>query len=160
MNDTLSRWFDPGLPPSSLPKLAAAIPGPHARRLSELAYCALLASTIPRRLGGEASSAKLREDKRICRAVAHSSQTLSSLWQPDYPIGIISNNRDNAVFAAQIQWIKWWSEQQQFLNAARSSMATWAIRSEHEAEGNRFVSLLTREEQELVRIFGMPPISK
>lgn len=92
-------------------------------RLAEVREVASAAGGMARRLGPEATSADLREDKRTARRVAHYATTMYGLWGGKDGDGYGSVEEARAQ-ASVLDWGRWLDAQQATVREAQRRIAT------------------------------------
>jgi hypothetical protein len=104
----------------------------------------LMASTVPRRLGGEASSEELALDKRRCRRVSWAIRQSALQWtkRVELPSPIPEELR---IEGAQLEWETFGQEHLTLLIARVSLSATWAARSDEKVWGMKAVTKFENE---------------
>lgn len=106
---------------------AEVITGDEIGRLSSALAIVLVATSLPRRLGGDASDADLALDKRRGRRVGHAlSQSLRS-WAGKLPTLEMTN--DVRKTGAQLDWARFREEHATQVMTRLRLIATWGIRS-------------------------------
>lgn len=138
----LERWYDSGLTP---PEVASReeLERREVERLSGALAIVLMAGTIPRRLGGDATDEDLALDrKRAKRAGYALSQALKG-WtkkKPDLPLD------DKVRMAgAQLDWDRWLQEHNAALENELRCLATWAVIHNEQRWGRSAVVKLENE---------------
>jgi hypothetical protein len=109
-------------------------------RLTRLVAVAKHAQTIPRRLGGEATSEMLSADKKRCRRIQHAAEQCLEDWG-----GPVPNGADVSRDAAQVVWESWWEQQRVHLDNRLRYIATWGIAKGEERWAKSAVVWLTNE---------------
>lgn len=138
----LSRYFDSGL---KLPKIGASedLQDRQIERISRALSVVVLAGTIPRRIGGEASSEDLAMDKKRAKRAGHAlSQSLRQWRKREGKLPIDDSIRREA---AQLLWPRWSEEHMSTLRSELAIVSTWAILVEQEAWGKQAVVRLDNE---------------
>lgn len=139
----LGRWVDPDLPlPADLgiPQLEAD----EISRLTDQLTVILFASSIPRRLGGDAASGELALDKRRCRRAAWALRQALGQWTrrielPDDPA------EELRIAGATLDWDVFAEQHVGMLTERTKRAATWAALN---AERKWGISVVTRFENE------------
>lgn len=111
-------------------------------RLILLLSVATAAAAIPRRLGADASSDELADDKKRCKRIAHvARQCLVAMGHSN------AQPRSLSKEAAQVRWEVWWERQQATLLDRQKYIACWAL--VHEADSAWAKSAIVRLQNEL-----------
>lgn len=133
----LAAYYDPGL---ELPRglTVATIVADECERISSALAIVLFASTIPRRLGGDASSDELAEDKKRCRRVAHALRQAYRGWDMRSPS--LNDSEDVRQAGAQLVWSDFGTRHLTRLNSRLVLSATFAIRAGEDRWGKSAVT--------------------
>lgn len=115
----LTAYYDPKL------KLNGAEPAAITKQERVRISCTIkivqTAQAIPRRLGPEASTQDMSDDRRRCRRVVHALQQPLEAW------GGFVDTGDLSAEAAQLDWEKWAGEEQTYLHNRMRLVATLGI---------------------------------
>lgn len=138
----LAPWYDPGLEiPAKLD--IATIVAEECARISESMAIVLYASTIPRRLGGDADNAELASDKKQARRVAHALRGAYRGWSkksPDLP-----NGEEIRQQGAQLMWHLWHPEHIHTVETRIVRAATFALQRNEDRWGKTAVTSYLNE---------------
>jgi hypothetical protein len=120
MSAFLAQWVDLAQKVSA-DDTVASIAKAERERIAKLMAIAIAAESIPRRLGGGASSEELMLDKKRCKRIAHVASQLLGAWEgkPNIGVGEISKE------AAIVDWKRWWEEHHVWLLNRQRYIATW-----------------------------------
>lgn len=137
----VSRWVDPALPVSGLDR--DHLEADEIERILLRLSVVLFASTIPRRLGGDATSVELAEDKRRCRRVGWALRQSLLQWTKRVELPEASDEIRQA--GAQLDWQEFEELHLATLTTATKRAATWAALNGERKWG---ASIVTRLENE------------
>ncbi len=142
-NGWLGRWVDTSLriPGDLDPERISA--EEIERLLTDLAIV-LYASQIPRRLGGDALSEELAEDKRRCRRVGWALRQSLRQWTPnvELPNPVPEYLRQAG---AQLEWTVYGEQHSAVLTERTKRAATWAALNGEKKWGATIVTCLENE---------------
>lgn len=132
-------------------------------RLTEISALATLAKEIPRRLGGDATTPELKEDKVLCRRIKKRAETALRVWggEPadvtEY-LAAIEQDPDAAkelhIRAAQVDWSNWWADEKVFLQNRARFVANHALKLQNRKLANRLVNHFELEYRQFEDILG------
>lgn len=139
----LGRWVDTSL------RIPADLDGERIsaeeieRLLTDLSIV-LYASQIPRRLGGDALSDELAEDKRRCRRVSWALRQSLRQWTPkvELPNPVPEGLRQAG---AQLEWTVYREQHDAILTERTKRAATWAALNGEKKWGATIVTCLENE---------------
>lgn len=94
-------------------------------RLNRLHAVATAAGEIPRRLGYDAESIELRNDKLRCRRIAHVAAQCIAGWGGKIDTKKLDVSRE----AATVDWPRWLQEHVVWLPKRMTFIATWQYRT-------------------------------
>lgn len=141
----LGRYFDSGL---EIPGDAtvATIRDEELARVGRTLAVVILASTLPRRLGGDAGDTELALDKRRARRVVHVLQNVWLSWAGKkagirLPVTDSEINRE----AAQLDWERFRDVHIAGVNSRARYAATWAILHDKERWGRSAIVMYENE---------------
>ena len=117
----LAQWYDPEMQIRD-GETKATIEKFERERLSKMVAVASAAQSVPRRLGADADSDELAEDKKRCRRVQHAAAQCLKDWG-----GAVNNVGDVTREAAQVDWAKFGESQQVDLLNRLRYISTWAM---------------------------------
>jgi hypothetical protein len=139
----LARHFDADT--EVAPDLTSeVIRGNQIGRLSRQLAVVLYASSIPRRLGGDADDDELKMDKKRGRRTAHALSQSLKAWAGRIPALTADDEIKRA--GAQLDWDRWRQEHFVDLKSDMTAIATWGLRGGDE----RFAkTAIVRMENEL-----------
>lgn len=138
----VAPWFDTGLeiPEGlTLDQLVKA----EVDRLTLAISVVLYASSIPRRLGGEASREDLALDKLRCRRVGHALRQVYRGWDKG-AVEPISNDTVKQT-GAQLEWSTFAAEHLVEMETRARLVVTWAVRSDQTRWGKTAATNFTNE---------------
>lgn len=140
----IAAWLDPALEiPSglSVEKVVEA----EMRRIERAISIILYASTIPRRLGGDATREELAEDKRRCRRVAHALLQSYRGWSKDElkPLDTESVRQTGA----QLLWESFAAEHLVEMQTRARLAVTWAVSSGETRWAKKAATNFTNEQR-------------
>jgi hypothetical protein len=143
MTPFLARYFDPALEIPAKLDTTGSIEDRQIERLTIALSVVVLAGTIPRRLGGEATDEDLALDKKRSKRVGHALQQSLRSWKKRSVKLPLTDEIRRA--AAQIDWTKWGEAHLTSLSSEQKLVSTWAMRNEQEAWGKRAIVRLDNE---------------
>jgi len=119
----LTLYYDPALEVGREDTRASLIAA-EAERLSRQYAVMMHATTIPRRLGPDASSEELAADKKRARRAAHVFEQCYLAWTKRKTV---QKQKDEALLqeGATLIWDNWWGEHQLYLNRRVVYVVTW-----------------------------------
>jgi len=124
--DFLERFYDSAL---RLPRRATSqqLASSEAERIAYQLALVLVASSIPRRLGGDADREELALDKKRCRRVAHALDQSLHSWdrRPKFTF----DEEVVRIHGAQLDWLEFAADHALRIDASRRLVATWSIRN-------------------------------
>jgi hypothetical protein len=123
----VARWYDEGLETPGEPLIPDEQVESERERLKKLVSTVLYAATIPRRLGGEATSEDLALDKKRCRRVAHAFIQSYKGWDKRELHPILDDEIRQA--GAQLDWTTFSAEHRVAISTRGIYVVTWALRS-------------------------------
>lgn len=138
----LQRYFDPELKPraASREELETA----EVERISRALSVVLLAGSIPRRLGGDASSEDLALDKKRAKRSAHALNQAMRGWVKK-AFSLDTPSQEIRKEAAQIDWVQWREAHIIEVHNRLLLIATWGILNNEERWAKSAVVRLENE---------------
>jgi hypothetical protein len=142
----LEQFFDPALAVDTS-RDAGSFASEEIARLQTAACRILVAAEIPRRLGGDATSDELAQDKKRCKRALHVLRQQLVGWSEKDPDKIEWRQvtEVDRVEGASLLWEPWWKEQESYLTARRAYIATWGLKKPDTAYAKRAVTRLGNE---------------
>lgn len=139
----LVPWIDVGLAiPDGLEK--DALIGIEKVRIARALSVVLYASSIPRRLGGEASSEDLALDKRRCRRVAYALRQSYRGWDKEGEIAVAAEDSVKQE-GAQLLWDDFGERHLTEIRSRGCLVVTWAVKSGDRRWGKTAATNFTNE---------------
>lgn len=163
--EELAQYADPGFEiPEKWTRDSLTVV--EARRLARFGLQACYAAEVPRRIGGDASSAELAADKKLSKRIAYVYLTL---WQrlilsqraplpleecPEHLIPptnwkhyylVASGVDDVRQVGSTVEWVSWWNDVRPRLEARRMMMASFSTTREEWSWGYQIIGSLTNE---------------
>lgn len=138
----VGRWVDPERPLDEDLSREAIEQAEVARLLNDLAIV-LYASQMPRRLGGDASSMELAEDKRRCRRVGWALRQALRQWTERIELPEVTEHI--RVSGAGLDWLVFEEKHMAVLTERTKRAATWAMRQGQRKWGASIVTKLENE---------------
>lgn len=137
----LSRYFDPALTP---PKVSSReeLEQREVDRLTRALAVVIMAGSIPRRLGGDASDDELAKDKKRARRAGHALSQALKGWSKKYDLPLDDKIR---MEGAQIKWDDWLTVHVTKIQDELRCLATWAVLNNEERWGRSAVVNLENE---------------
>lgn len=116
-------------------------------RIQTQATRILVAMDVPRRLGADATSAELADDKRRCRRVLHvlRQQMLSWAEQDESRIQQRPIDEEDRREGSTLLWKTWWKDHKKYLEQRRAYLATWGLKTGEKTYANKSVNRLDQE---------------
>jgi hypothetical protein len=136
----LERHFDPGI---KLPRAATreSLERRQVDRISRALAVVTVAYEIPRRLGQDASSAELAEDKKRARRCAHALANALDPWGKSKLKETDEIRRE----AAQLLWVSFAEAHLSGVKTELAILSTWAVRNDERRWGRSAVVRLENE---------------
>ena len=138
----LQQFIDPSLRVSGS-DTKKTLTTKEVERLQELNAIAMLSTTIPRRLGGDATDEELANDKKTGRRVAHIAEQCLRAWgAKPKPV-----TRNVTRAAAQVKWTPWMEQHKVYIEGRMFYVATWAYKGGDETWAKAALTRLTNEQR-------------
>lgn len=138
----LARYYDAALDPPKV-KDSAELERAEIERLSRALSVVVIAGSIPRRLGGDATDEDLALDTKRARRVGHALNGAIKGWTKKSPPLPVSDEIRRE--GAQIDWDVWRETHLTTINNQLRCLATWAIQNQQESWGKSAVVRLENE---------------
>lgn len=140
--DYLGRWVDTGLR-LSRDLTEKSIREGEIGRIHSAKVIVLVAWSIPRRLGSDASDVELALDKRRARRVAHALDQSLLSWTKKPPK--VKPDENDRRAGAQLDWIEFVGHHALGVQDSLRLVATWSMRNDQEVWGRSAVVRLNNE---------------
>lgn len=128
----LAPFYDPGL---AIPRglEISTIVAEECERISTALAVVLYASTLPRRLGGDAEDSELASDKKYARRVAHALRGAYRGWDKKSPT--LPSGDEIRQEGAQLLWSNWHPAHIRSVESRAVLAVTFALRSNEDRWG-------------------------
>lgn len=113
-------------------------------RISKALAVVVFASTMPRRLGAEASDEEMKLEKQRCRRTAHALQGSLKGWERG--LTTLPQSDEIRTLGARLEWFEFRDAHLAELAARMRLAATWALRAEEHKWGK---SAMVRYQNEI-----------
>lgn len=142
MPSFLARYFDGSLDVTGVGS-REELERRQVERISRALAVTIIAGTIPRRLGGDATDEELARDRKRARRASHALTQAYKGWSRKK----VSPEVNDAIRTegATIVWETWLESHMTALQAELRYLSTWAIKSNEERWGNSAVVRLENE---------------
>lgn len=137
----VGRWVDPALPVADLS--SEQLEADEIERLLRDLAIILFASQIPRRLGGDASSGELAEDKRRCRRTSWALRQALLQWTKRIVLPEATDEIRQT--GAALDWPTFGEQHLAVLTERTRRAATWAALNGERKWGGMIVTRLENE---------------
>jgi hypothetical protein len=140
----LATYYDPQLP-ISVAATISEIEEAEIARIRRQAAVILVAISMPRRLGGEATDEDLALDKKRARRVLHVLKQCLNQWSKGHRLDDLIINDDIRREGAQLDWESWWDNHRSYLEMRLRYVATWSVQADQRRWGKTAVVRLNNE---------------
>jgi hypothetical protein len=140
----LERFYDPGLELPEPPLVREHIEAGEVERIQRALAVVVVAGTIPRRLGGDATADELAQDKKRCRRVSHALSNSIYAWTKKRA-AMPEVEDEIRIKGAQLNWTTFKDEHVAELMVRQRLLATWAVRNEERRWGKTAIVHLENE---------------
>lgn len=139
----LAEYVDPGLK-VDLEKKPEEFELDEIRRIQDSAVAIMYALSMPRRLGGDATSEDLANDKKRCKRVLHVLKQSMQSWSSNTTVEWRAPVEDDRIRGASLDWNIWYEETRVHLMNLRAYIATYGMTKNGEW-ARKAVTRLTNE---------------